>query len=42
MVLEGLQGGALHRGEGIVVSLKIFMKCLQASVAERTLTLRPP
>ena len=42
MVLEGLPGCALHRGEGIVVSLKIFMKYFRASVAERTLTLRPP
>ena len=23
VVLEGLQGGALHRGEGVVVGLKI-------------------
>ena len=42
MVLDGLPGGALHRGEGIVVGLKILRKYLKASVAERTLTLRPP
>ena len=24
MVLQGLQGGALHRGEGVVVCLKIL------------------